>query len=83
MQYVDNAFRAAVFSFPGRVMHKCVRRGENAVECETWAQDHDKCTATLGKSPVALPLRSQQHFKRQQELDNKTKRRLPWKLLLL
>jgi len=59
VQYAGNSFCGSVVSFRGVVIHKHVRLGENAVDCETWAQDHDEQTVTLGKSPVALPLRSQ------------------------
>ena len=58
-EYVGNAFPGAVVTFGGRVTHKGIWRGENSVDCETWAQDQDERTVALGKSTVTLPLRTQ------------------------
>jgi acyl dehydratase len=58
-QYVGNVFPGAVVTFGGKVTHKYVLRGENFVDCETWAKDQGERIVALGKSTVTLPLRSQ------------------------
>jgi len=58
-QYVGNVFPGSVVTFGGRVTHKHVWRGENFVDCETWAKGQEERIVALGKSTVVLPFSSQ------------------------